>query len=105
LLVVTEGVADLSDAVRKDVVSHDNVGPDRLDQIFLGHDTVGILHEKAQNFEALGPQLDFTICGSQGASRNVERKAFKLELPRCHAPILLTVVPRMSARLQNLSVK
>jgi hypothetical protein len=104
LLVVTEGIADLSDAVRKDVVSHDNVRPHRLDQIFPGH-AVGILHEKAQSFEALGPQLDFATCGSQGASHNVERKAFKLELPRCRAPILLTALPRTSARLQNLSVK
>jgi hypothetical protein len=70
--------------MRQRFVGHDDVGPDGLDQLLFGDQTVRILHQIAQHFEALRTKRNRAICGPQRPARDIQRKALELEhLKRC----------------------
>ena len=60
-------------------VGYYDLVPHRADQFVLGHNSVGILDEVAQNVEALGPQFDILVVSAQPAARDIKRKSFKLK--------------------------
>jgi hypothetical protein len=53
LLTVAQGIANFAYAMRKRFIGNDHVRPDRLDQLVLGHKTLGILDKIKQDFKAL----------------------------------------------------
>jgi hypothetical protein len=79
LLAVTDGLTNLADAMCQGLVGYHDVRPDRLDQFFLGHQAIRILHEIAQHLEAFRAQSNFAIRGSQRATGDVQRIALEFE--------------------------
>jgi hypothetical protein len=53
--------------------------PDRPEQLVLGHQAVRILHEIAQQLEALAAERDLAIRGSQRVARDIQRISLELE--------------------------
>jgi hypothetical protein len=65
--------------MRQRFVSHDNIWPDRLEQLLLGHQAIWILQEIAQQLEALPAKRNLAIRGSQRVACNIERISLELE--------------------------
>jgi hypothetical protein len=107
LLVVTEGSPDLTHAMRQRFVGHEDVRPDDLDQLFFGYQAIGILHEKAQHFEALRTKVNRVTWGSQRPARDIQRKALELEhlKRRVLQPPAGSADEDLSGRLQPFSTK
>ena len=60
-------------------VGYDNIWPDRLEQLVLGHQAIWILHEIAQQLEALAAKRNLAIRGSQRVACDIQRKSLELE--------------------------
>jgi hypothetical protein len=61
------------------LIGHGHVRPDRLEQLLLGHKAIGILHEIAQQLEALRTQRNLAIRGSQRVARDIQRVSVESE--------------------------
>jgi hypothetical protein len=60
------------------MICHGHVGPDCLDQLFLGYQAVRVFDEVTQDLEGLWTQFYLAICGAQQAPVGVKRVACKL---------------------------
>src|SRR5215468_4215235 len=108
LLAVTDRVANLTDAAHQRFVGYGHIRPDRLEQLLLGHQAIGILHKIAQQLEVLGAKRNLAIGGSQRVPRDIQR--ISLESEHLVAASLIAV-PRagwrgkFQAKLQALYAK
>ncbi len=79
LRAVTDGVTHLAHAMRQRFLGYGHIRPDRLQQLFLGHQAIRILREIVQQLEALPPQRNLAICASQRVARDIERISSELQ--------------------------
>src|SRR5215471_5724355 len=79
LLAVTDGLTNVAYAMRQRFVRDDDIRPDRLEQLLRGHQAIRILHEIAQQLEALRPKCNLAIRGSQRVPRDIQRISLELE--------------------------
>ena len=63
LIGVGDSLAYFADAAGERFVSHDNVRPDRLDELVFGDKATGIFDKTAQHLEALRTQIDCAAGG------------------------------------------
>ena len=69
---VAQGAADVANALRQRLVADRHVGPYRIQELFLAHDTAGMFEQAAQHFEAFRPQ-------ARPAGAPVQAKPFQIE--------------------------
>jgi hypothetical protein len=79
LLAVANRLANLAYAMHQCVVGQDHIRPDGSYQLVLGHETIGVFNKTAQNLEALRPQRNLAISGSQRAVSDIERISLELK--------------------------
>lgn len=72
LLTIPQHRSYVADAAGQRLVRDDDIGPDRLGELILRHQTAGILDEMAEHGEALGPELDFAIDLAQTPPYQIE---------------------------------
>jgi hypothetical protein len=72
LLSIVKRDTHVADAAGQRFISHDDVGPDRLNELVLRYQPARVLDEIAQNLEALRPQLDLAIVRAEAASPQIE---------------------------------
>nr|WP_287179903.1 hypothetical protein [Mesorhizobium sp.] len=73
LLLVADGFPDFADALGKTVFRHRDAGPDSVQELLLGHDTVGVGDQMLQHRERLRPQRDiFTMLAAQETGVEIE---------------------------------
>jgi hypothetical protein len=65
----------LTDAARHRFICRHSLGPDRRDDVVLGHEPAGILDKIAQDGETLGSEGDLALSRTQGAPAQIERIA------------------------------
>ena len=102
LLAVTDGLANLAHATCQRLVGYDNIRPDRLEQLLLGHQAIRILHEIAQQLEALRAKRKLAIRGSQRVPRDIQRISLELEhlraaqLSRCQDELAMKLLGKFT---------
>jgi hypothetical protein len=79
LLAVSNRLTNLAHALCQRFIGYDDIGPDRLQQLILGHQAIWILHEKTQQLEALAAERNLTIPSAQQAARDIKRISLELE--------------------------
>nr|WP_287221566.1 hypothetical protein [Mesorhizobium sp.] len=73
LLLVADGFPDFADALGKTVFRHRDAGPDSVQELLLGDDTVGVGDQMLQHRERLRPQRDiFTMLAVQKTGVEIE---------------------------------
>ena len=72
VILVAQGMPNVSDTLDQSIVGDKHPGPDRLDQLVLADHPARVLHQIAQNIERLGPQLNVFVTAPQRASLQVQ---------------------------------
>jgi hypothetical protein len=79
LLAVTDRLANLAHATRQRFFGYNNIRPDRLEQLLLGHQAIRILQKIAQHLEILRAKRNLAIGGPQRVPRDIQRISLELE--------------------------
>src|SRR5262249_9009419 len=79
LAAIANGLTRLAHAMCQDLIAHDYIRPDRLDQFLLGHKTASVFNEVAQNLHRLWTQHNVAIRNPQGAARDIQRVSLELK--------------------------
>ena len=69
--MIFKGAAQLDRALHQGIVSHKNIGPDRLDEHLLSDQASGILDEVLECLLDLGTKLDLLLSLEHTSTSNV----------------------------------
>ena len=80
--IVAEGVADFPNAPLQHRVTHRDVGPHGVEQLFLRHELTGVFEEVFQDAECLGPERNHAVIRTvQALVGHVEPEGTEADLP------------------------
>jgi hypothetical protein len=78
-ITVCQGPANIADAMREGFICYSHGRPYGVDKLVLRHQPASILDKVFQDREALGPQLNLPIVGTDTAAPKIERKSRETE--------------------------
>lgn len=71
---LAESASQFADAFRRDILRHDNIGPDGVEQLILGDETAGIVGEMAKNRPGFRAQRDPLAVAREASTAPVDGK-------------------------------
>src|SRR5215207_4114000 len=99
MIDISELFTQLPDALNKRVISHDDVRPDGLEKLLLGHQPSSVFRQISKDLERLGRQVDVLLTNPEATAREIEREAVEPQNPRnglVHLAAPLGVLTRRS---------
>ena len=79
--IVAQRCANIADALHNRILSHEDIGPDGLDQLFLGDEPAGMFDEIAQEVEGFGPELNLINPAQKRAALQIESVNIEAKRP------------------------
>src|SRR5262245_5239535 len=75
--VVAKDLAELADRLGQGILGHRDIGPDRVEQLLVGHQLAGALQKIRKNCVRLGPQGNGFLAAHEPPREEVELKRWK----------------------------